>query len=85
MASVDSMSHENREVWLLTKTYNPYLIMLSMSISFLGAHTTIQYSPSAFLVLTYWFFRLVCKTYVTAKIRKKVLWIALASFMFGGW
>jgi hypothetical protein len=34
---------EDQEIWLLTKHYNPYLILLSMCISLLGAHTTTQY------------------------------------------
>jgi len=38
-----AVGDDNREVWLLEKSYNPYLIMLSMTISFLGAHTTTQY------------------------------------------
>ena len=34
---------EDREVWLLEKSYNPYLILLSICISLLGAHTTTQF------------------------------------------
>jgi hypothetical protein len=37
---------EDREIWLLTKHYNPYLVLLSMCISLLGAHTTTQSCPA---------------------------------------
>ena len=73
---------ENREVWLLEKTYNPYLILLSICMSFLGAHTTTQ-SVRVRGILT--LFRLICQTYTTGRIRKKVAWLSLASVMFGGW
>jgi hypothetical protein len=42
---------EGRPEWLLPKSYNPYLIVLSIFISFLGAHATTQ-SPRSDVSLT---------------------------------
>jgi hypothetical protein len=73
---------EGRPEWLLPKSYNPYLIVLSIFISFLGAHATTQSPPQRRLSDVS---RLMCQTYATSKVRAKVVWIALGSFMFGGW